>query len=219
MKLIVVGCGRLGSELAFRLYQQNNDVTIVDKADSAFENLDSDFNGRTILGDILDRSVLERAGIEDAHGLAAVTSSDAINAVVAHIAKSYYKVPYVVSRNFHPKYRPMHEAFGLQVVCSTSWGAQRIEEMLYHGHMHTVFSAGNGEVEVYEILIPEEWDGKQLGDLLPEQGCVPISLARAGKAEIATADSVLRAGDYIHIGATMQGATRLRKRMDRKQEG
>ncbi len=152
MKMIVVGCGRVGAELADRLSQRGHQVVVIDQSEDAFHNLPADFKGRVVEGQALSQDVLRRAGITHADGLAAVTSSDSINAVVAHIAREEYNVPSVVVRNFNSRWRTMHEVFGLQVVSSTSWGAQRIEELLYQPEIRTVFSAGNGEVELYEFL-------------------------------------------------------------------
>ena len=109
--------------------------------------------------------VLKRAGIEQADSLASVTDSDAVNAVVAHVARTVYNVPSVVSRNYDPRWRPLHEAMGLRMVSSTAWGAQRLEELLESRRTRPVFSAGNGEVEVYELDVPKTWDGKPLAEL------------------------------------------------------
>ena len=114
----------------------------------------------------LAEGVLERAGIREADGLAAVTNSDTLNAVVAHAAREFYNVPNVVARNYDPNLRSVIEAFGLQTVGSTYWGAQRVEELLMNPSQKMVYSAGNGEVEVYEVQIPEEWNGRTLGELL-----------------------------------------------------
>src|SRR5512142_1445210 len=138
MRVIVVGCGRIGSELAYRLYRKGHEVAVIDSVGAAFNNLHPDFRGRTVEGEALGQDVLHRAGIEHADGLAAVTSIDSLNAVVAHVARTVYDVPHVVVRNFDPDWRPLHESFGLQIISSTSWGAQRIEELLYHEEMRLI---------------------------------------------------------------------------------
>ena len=154
MKFIVVGCGRVGAQLATRLFQQGHQVTVVDIVASAFDNLDPSFRGRTLEGDVLGQDMLRRAGIEGSDGLAAVTSSDTLNAVIAHIARTIFHVPNVVTRNYEPRFTPLYEVFGIQTVAASTWGAQRIEELLCDVSLRTVFSAGNGEVEVYEIIVP-----------------------------------------------------------------
>jgi trk system potassium uptake protein len=216
MNIIVVGCGRVGSELAMRLFQRGHKVTVIDSRPATFQNLHPDFRGRTTEGEALNQDVLRRAGIEEAHGVAAVTSSDSLNAVVAHIARTVYNISNVVVRNYDPAWRSLHEAFDLQVVGSTSWGAQRIEELLYNREMRTVFSAGNGEVEVYEFTVPEGWDGRELGDLLPKTDCAPVGLTRAGRALLPDCETILQHGDVVLVSATLGGSTALRQRLNFK---
>jgi trk system potassium uptake protein TrkA len=110
---------------------------------------------------------------------------------------------------------PVLEAFGLQVVSSTSWGAQRIQELLLEPSFRTIFSAGNGEVEIYEMLIPPSWDEHLLGDLLRDNpDCLPVALTRAGRALLPNAETILRAGDLLNISATFAGAKGLRSHLD-----
>jgi trk system potassium uptake protein TrkA len=130
MNIIVVGCGRVGAEVAYGLYRKGHKVTVVDQDSAAFRNLPEDFRGLTMRGDVLTQEVLVRAGIEHAHALAAVTPSDSVNTVLGHVAQVVFKVPNVVVRNYDSRKRPLHEAFRLQVISPVSMGAQRIEEIL-----------------------------------------------------------------------------------------
>lgn len=213
MNMIVVGCGRVGAELAYRLFKKGHRVTVIDIVDSAFANLPPDFRGRTLEGDPLNQDLLRRAGIEQAGGIALVTSSDSLNAVIAHMARTVYGITNVVVRNYEPQWRSMYEAFNLQVVSSSSWGAQRLEELLYHVEMRSVFSAGNGEVEIFELIVPQAWEGKTLGGLLPENGCVLAGLTRAGTALLPDLDFELLEGDMILVSATLDGIEELRNRV------
>lgn len=213
MNYVIIGCGRVGAQLADRLNKRGHNISIIDHIPSAFNNLPLDFLGRTIEGEALNQTVLRRAGIEKADGLAAVTNSDSLNAVVAHIARTVYKIPNIVVRNFDPRYRSLHEAFNLQVISSSSWGAQRIEELLYYSDLRTVFSAGNGEVEIYEFTIPENWAGKTLNELLPGGGCTPIALTRAGQAILTDCDSIIQENDIVLVSATFDGINALRSRL------
>jgi trk system potassium uptake protein len=213
MNMIVIGCGRVGAELAYRLFKKSHRVTVVDKVSSAFANLPSDFRGRTLEGDPLNQDLLRRAGIEHADGIALVTSSDSLNAVVAHVARSVFGISNIVVRNYEPQWRSMYEAFNLQAVSSSSWGAQRLEELLYHIEMRSIFSAGNGEVEIYEFAIPPGWDGKSLRELLPAKDCVLAGLTRAGNAILPDLGFELLEGDVILVSATLDGIEALRKRV------
>ena len=213
MNYIVIGCGRVGSELACRLYQNGHRVTVIDMTDESFTNLPHDFRGRTLEGEPLNQDLLRRAGIEQADGIALVTSSDSVNAVVAHVAREVFGITNIVVRNYEPQWRSMYEIFNLQVVSSSSWGAQRLEELLYHVKMRSVFSAGNGEVEIYEFSVPPGWVGKPLGWLLPVEGCIPVGLTRAGNAILPDQDVRLVEGDIILVSATLKGIDELRSRV------
>ena len=214
MFVIVVGCGRVGSELAFRLFQAGHQVAVIDEVGTSFENLHPDYRGRTIEGEVLSEEVLKRSGIETADGLAAVTNSDSVNAVVGHVARTVFEVPNVVVRNYNPRWLPMHHAFGLQVVSSTGWGAQRIEELLANPAGRPVLSAGNGEVEVYEVVVPAGWAARSVSDLLQGGDCVAAAVTRAGRSMLPTPEMLLEAGDAVHVSATPEGMDRLRRRLD-----
>ncbi len=213
MTYIVVGCGRVGADLADRLSQRGFEVSIIDQEPTAFLSLSPDFKGRTLEGDALDRHLLERAGIREAEAFAAVTDSDALNAVVGHVAKAAYQVAHVVVGNFDPKHRPLFEAFGLQTVSAGTWGAQRIEELMVHSGPQVVYEAGNGEIGVYELKIPASWDGRSLQDLLAGSQSLPVAVTRAGRAELPGEATRLQAGDVVHVSATLDGVQAVEARL------
>jgi len=213
MNIVIVGCGRVGAELAFRLYQRGNRVSVIDHAPSAFDNLNPDFRGHLVEGEALNRDVLMRAGIEYAAGFAAVTNSDPLNAVVANLVRNVYKIPNVVARNYDPRWRSLYEDFEIQVVSSSSWGAQRIEEMLYYPEIRCVYSAGNGEVEIYEFSIPPIWEGRRFSELVLGPECRPVAITRAGRATLPTEDHTLEPGDIAVVSGTLNGIRKLRQRL------
>lgn len=214
MNFIVVGCGRVGAELALRLFKSGHDVVVLDQEESSFTRINPEFRGRTVHGETLRDDVLERAGIKNADGLAAVTNSDTLNAVVSHAARTIYNVPVVVCRNYDPRLRGMLEAFGLQIVSSTAWGAQRTEELLTSVLSRAVFSAGNGEVEIYELLIQDQWSGHTWNELCTgNEGTLPVALTRAGRAILPSGDTRLEGGDVLNVSATFEGIKSLRARL------
>jgi trk system potassium uptake protein TrkA len=219
MNFVIVGCGRVGAELCYHLFKSGHQIVVVDIDKEAFNRLHPDFRGRTLEGEGLAEGVLERAGIREADGLAAVTNSDTLNAVVAHAARTIYNVPNVVARNYDPNLRSVIEAFGLQTVGSTSWGAQRVEELMMYPTQRVVYSAGNGEVEVYEVIIPEKWTGRTLGELLePLEKCHPVALARAGRSYLPDPGMELREGDLLNFSSTFEGMRALMVRLNRNAE-
>ncbi|NTU55336.1 MAG: TrkA family potassium uptake protein [Anaerolineales bacterium] len=219
MNFIIIGCGRVGAELSYHLFKSGHQVVVVDVNKQAFNRLHPDFRGRTLEGEGLAENVLERAGVHEADGLAAVTNSDALNAVVSHAAREFFNVPVVVARNYDPSLRGLIEAFGLQAVGSTIWGAQRVEEMLINPSERVVYSAGNGEVEIYEVRIPEQWNNHTLGELLGKlKECRPVALTRAGRSSLPDADTKLHTDDLLNISSTFQGIEDLTTCLSRKAE-
>lgn len=219
MNFVIVGCGRVGAELCYHLFESGHQIVVVDINKEAFNRLHPDFRGRTLEGEGLAEGVLERAGIREADGLAAVTNSDTLNAVVAHAARTIYNVPNVVARNYDPNLRSVIEAFGLQTVGSTSWGAQRVEELMMNPTQRVVYSSGNGEVEVYEVRIPEEWNGRTLGKLLePLTKCYPVALSRAGRASLPDMGMELQEGDLLNFSSTFEGMRAMMARLAQKVE-
>jgi trk system potassium uptake protein TrkA len=214
MNVIVVGCGRVGAELALILSRRGHDVTVIDHVGSSFSHLDPAYRGRTIEAEPLAEGVLEKAGVREAQAVATVTNSDAVNAVVAHVARTVYGVPNVVARNYDPRWRVVHEAMGLTSVSSTAWGAQRIEELLERPRLRAVFSAGNGEVELYEVAVPERWAGRTLGALVAGIACSPVSFTHGGRASLPEVGQPLAVGDIVHVTATIDAAEALGRRLE-----
>jgi trk system potassium uptake protein TrkA len=219
MNFIIIGCGRVGAELAMRLYSSGHTVVVVDQNETSFNRINPEFRGRTVAGEALREDVLERAGIRTADGLAAVTNSDTLNAVVSHAARTVYKIPVVVCRNYDPRMRKQQEAFGLQIVSSTAWGAQRTEELLTNVTSRALFSAGNGEVEIYELVIPDGCAGRSWADLCgANSGALPVAVTRAGRAILPTPDLVFEMGDLLNVSATFDGIKSLRTSLGFEEE-
>ncbi len=204
MYVIVVGCGRVGSELAHRLFRQGHEVTVVDESGASFRNLHPDYRGRTIEGSVLSEEVLRRAEITRAEGLAAVTNSDTVNAVVGHAARAVFGIRNVVVRNFDPRLLPLHQSFRHRVVSSTVWGAARIETLLHNPEEQSLLSLGAEAIEVFELLVSVGWAGRTVQELLVDLEAVPVTLTRAGIAELARPESALAGGDLLKV-ATVSG--------------
>lgn len=213
MNVIVVGCGRVGSELAHRLFINGHRVCVIDRSLEAFKDLPPDFRGRTLEGDVLSEAVLHRADIAHADALAAVTNSDSLNGVIGRVASQIYHVAHVAVRNYDPRWRTLIDAFGLQVVSSSSWGAQRLEELLEGGSVHPLISAGNGEVEICDLMVPADWDGRTVADLAACGSCVVAAVTRAGRGMLPTPDMRLQTGDMVFVSATIDGMAALRQKV------
>jgi len=94
-----------------------------------------------------------------------------------------------------------------------------VEELLVNPLQKMVYSAGNGEVEVYELQVPEEWNGHSLGKLLnPLEQCYPVALSRAGRALLPEAGMKLQTGDLLNVSSTFEGIGALTDRLSKKAE-
>jgi trk system potassium uptake protein TrkA len=143
-----------------------------------------------------------------------------MNAVIGHTVRVHFpNVKQVVVRNYDPAMRGMLEAFGLQIVSSTAWGAERVQELMIDPSFRAVFSAGNGEVEIYEMFIPEKWNNVTVSALL--DGCQEIvctALTRAGRAELPAGETKLQRGDILTVSATLAGVRALRAKLQEGKE-
>ena len=120
MKVIVVGCGRVGSRIALELSEEGNDVTIIDRNPVAFDRLQGNFNGTVIIGTGIDEDILLKAGIGTADAVISLTKGDNTNIMVGQIAKFLYKVPRVIVRIVDPKSKKFYEEeVGLTCYCPT----------------------------------------------------------------------------------------------------
>ena len=130
MHVIIVGCGRVGAELAQMLSSESHNVVVIDKNPAAFKRLRSDFNGITMEGIGFDPDTLKKSGIEQADALVAVTSGDNSNIMIAQVAQKIFKVPKVVSRLYDSARAHIYRRFGLDTICTTTIGANVIKRSI-----------------------------------------------------------------------------------------
>src|SRR5947208_10858835 len=116
MKLVIVGCGRVGAMAAVALSKAGHQVTVVDVNRRAFDRLGSDFNGEMVLGNGIDEDVLRQAGIESADGFASLTNGDNRNIMAPQIAREIFKVPRVITRIYDPMREDVYRELGLNTV-------------------------------------------------------------------------------------------------------
>ncbi len=210
MNIIVVGCGRTGSLLARSLDRRGHRVVVVDPNPEQFNRLGPDFRGRTVTGVGFDRDVLMRAGIESAHGVAAVTSDEMANLLVAFIARHHFHVPHVVARLFEPERAALYQAIGVPVVTAAEWRMHRIEQLLCNPALNVMDTLGNGEVTIVELTVPPAWAGRSFGFLFVPERVIPTVLIRGGSARIPAPDTSLEVGDIIRLSVATDALEELR---------
>ena len=209
MKVIVMGCGRVGEQVARIMAAEGQDVTVIDYSEQALKRLGPDFKGRTVLGVGFDRKVLIEAGIEDADAFAATSSSDNANIVAARVARMVFQVPRVVARLFDPGRAEIYQRLGLVTISSTTWGARRIYELLTHADLDCVMSFGAGEVKMIQIEASAALAGRMVKHITVQGEVSVVSVTRKGQAFLPSLGSEFRQGDTVHLAVLASAMDRL----------
>jgi len=199
MRIIVMGCGRVGEPLCRILAGDGHDVAVIDYDPAALARLGPQFKGRTVLGVGFDRSVLLEAGLEHADAFAATSSSDNANIVAARIARNIFHVPRVVARLYNPRQADIYRRLGLVTICSTTWGAERIRELLTHTGLDPLATFGNGEVSLLALEAPPQLVGRQVRDITAPNEISVVVITRQGQAMLPTLGAEFQAGDLIYL--------------------
>jgi trk system potassium uptake protein TrkA len=124
VKIVILGCSRVGSTLATMLDRAGHTITVIDYSSDSFQRLNPDFGGTTIVGNGVDEEVLIRAGIKEADAFAAVTNGDNRNIMASQIVKEIFKVKKVMCRIYDPIREETYHELGLETVSPTKIGAQ-----------------------------------------------------------------------------------------------
>jgi trk system potassium uptake protein TrkA len=199
MRIIIMGCGRVGEMVARLMADEGHAVAVIDYDPNALARLGPSFKGETVRGIGFDRDVLLKAGIEQAGAFAAASSSDNANIIAARIARNTFKVPRVVARLYDPRRAEIYRRLGLLTISSTDWGAERIRELILHADLDPRLTFGSGEVCLLMVETPPHLIGRNVRDLTVSGELNVIAISRKGQAFIPTLGTDFRAGDQIHL--------------------
>jgi trk system potassium uptake protein len=205
MRVIILGCSRIGVGLAQRLALAGHAVTVVEPAAVDLARLPAGFSGRKLRGEVLDRRVLLEAEIEGQDALAAVTRSDDVNVVAARLARLVFHVPRVVARLYSPRAAEVYRRLGVQTVCTTTWGISRIGELLSYSELEPVASLGDG-VDVLDVRLPPLLAGRPVSDLAMPGVIQVAAISRGGKTFLPQPETRFEADDLLHV-VVLAGAT------------
>ena len=164
MNILIIGCGRVGSQLATILAQENHNVTVVDERKEAFKNLGASFNGLTIAGDGCSEDVLKQASTEKMHAFVAVTSSDTANLMASQIAQKIFNVPKVMARVYEPKRANIYSELGVDVLSGTKIVAAMIRDKVMENKF-TSYLIESPEIGVLEVDVDKKLAGMKVCDL------------------------------------------------------
>ncbi len=128
MRLVVIGCGRVGAALARDFHADGWNVTAVDEKEEALTRLGSDWAGGFVVGHGMDSEILRRAGADEADAVVVATNGDNTNLVIGQVVKTRYGVACVVVRILDPARAEFYAARGMQVVCPTKTAISALGE-------------------------------------------------------------------------------------------
>ena len=208
MKIIVMGCGRVGSQVSQLLVSHGHDVTVIDH-DTSTARLGVDFKGRIVHGLGFDKNVLLEAGIETAEGFVTASPSDNANIVAARIARNIFRVPRVVARLYDPIRAEVYHRLGLTTISSTAWGAERIVEVVTHADLdvHDVFR--DGGTTLVRIEAPARLDGHRVAQLNIPGEVLVIAITRNDHTFIPVSGTEFCEGDVIYLAVIPSAMFRL----------
>ncbi len=211
MYIVIVGCGRLGAQLATKLSEEGHDVAVVDRNPGNFSRLSDEFNGATITGVGFDIEVLKSAGIEHADGFAAVTEGDNMNIMAAQVAKTIFKVPMVIARVFDPVKGETYRALGLETVCPTTSAANIIYSKFMIRGENSHFILPGGGIELVEVPFHPRISATNItiAEIEALDDFKVISLTRDGTTTFPKGSDVLAESDQLLVALHVSDLPRI----------
>ncbi len=200
MNIIVVGCGRVGSQLATMFSQGENTVVVIDTNARQFDNLGRSFEGGTLVGVGYDEDVLTAAGVADADVLCAVTDQDNSNLMIAEVGRKLFEVPYVLTRLFNPDRTNAYLQLGLDFVCGTTLVAEEMYSKVMAARGKFVEAIGDYGIMRFALdLSSHDGDSISVADLERDHEIRIVAFERKSDhySSIPTRESVLYEGDTV----------------------
>jgi trk system potassium uptake protein TrkA len=209
MKIIVMGCGRVGSQVSQLLVSHGHDVTVIDHDTNALARLGTEFKGKVVRGLGFDRNALLEAGVETAEGFVAASSSDNANIVAARIARTIFRVPRVVARLYDPVRAEVYQRLGLTTISSTAWGAERIVEVVTHTDLDVLHVFRDGGTTMVRVETPTRLNGYRVAQMNIPGELVVTAITRNGHTFIPVSGTEFQEGDVLYLAVISSAMDRL----------
>ncbi len=211
MYIIIVGCGRVGGQLAKILSSEGHNVVIVDKEEESFSHLGGAFNGITIKGNGVATKVLQDAGIEKADVFCALTDSDNINIMASQVAKGIFKIPRVIARVYDPERASIYKTLGLDVLSETLLFASMIRDKIVDPLLSS-YLIETDELGVLEFPVAQRSIGKTVEEVNIPGEFMISAVRREGKPVIIPEPkTVLLKGDTLIAVVKLENVNKIKK--------
>ena len=200
MYILIVGAGKVGWNLARELVEKHNEVIVIERSRRRYEVVEEELEHSIHYGDGTELWVLERAGIERADLVIAVTGDDEDNILICQMAKEKYLCERIIARVNNPRNRQWFELLGIQPsVSATDLILRLIEhEVPSYGLVH-LLDLRDEQLEIIELEVGEGADAanRTVADINLPEGSLIISVLRQGRGFVPTADTLIQAGDEV----------------------
>jgi trk system potassium uptake protein len=207
--IVVVGCGRVGSELAMQLSDEGHSVVIIDKNRDAFRRL-TRYHGRTLVGSGFDRDILQKAEASQADALAAVTSGDNTNILCARIARDNYHIKNVVARIYDPQRADIYMKLGIPTVATSLWTTLQVKRWMMPSDESIEWTDGAGSLHLVERIVPDRLAGRPLEYFNLGEHVRVVGLIRASVGRVNIDGLFAQEDDMLEFMVTNQGMDDLR---------
>jgi trk system potassium uptake protein TrkA len=216
MHIIVVGCGRVGSELAMDLSEDGHSVVVIDKNRDSLRRL-THFHGKTIVGSGFDRDVLYQADAMTADALAAVTSGDNSNILCARIARDHYNIKNVVARIYDPGRADIYMKLGIPTVATSSWTTAQVKRWMLPTDESIEWSDVANTLHLVERIVPDGLAGKPVANFQVGDSVRLVGIVRGGQGRIDIEGLFAQEDDLLEFLVTNDGLKALPDLLEEKQ--
>ncbi|MFC1704198.1 potassium channel family protein [Candidatus Omnitrophota bacterium] len=210
MYIIIIGCGRVGSELAGLLSSEKHNVVVIDKDPNGFDRLGDSFNGLTIVGNGFMLDVLKNAGIEKADAFCAVTHDDNTNIMASQIAKKIFKIPRVIARLYDPRRASIYKGFGLDIISGTELFAAMLRDKLMEKRLSS-YLIESAELATVEIEVSDSLNGRSVESINIPGEFMVVALIRGNDTVMPSPEMTVGAGDKVLGVLKMKSINKIKK--------
>ena len=211
MYVIIVGCGRVGSELAKLLSTEGHNVVVIDREQRSIERLGGTFNGLTLIGNGFDLALLKQAGVEKADAFCAVTNGDNTNLICAQVAKRIFKVPKVFARIYDPQRAHIYTALGLDIISGTILFAAMLRDKIIESRFSS-YLIETKELGIIELEVKNNLIGKTIQDINIPGDFLVVAIRRLDGVVIPELNTVLKPKDVLMAAVKVASLKKIKEK-------
>lgn len=196
---VIMGCGRLGANLAVNLEDRGHSVAVIDQNSRAFNRLPDDFSGQQVTGVGFDRDALRQAGIEEATGFAAVSSGDNSNIIAARVVRETFGIDNVVARIYDSMRAGVYNKLGIDIVAPVPWTADQVMHRLIPLGPHIEHIDSATGTALFYVDLDSSWFGTTIADIERNTGARVAYITRELELVLPTQTTVVQDGDELRL--------------------